>query len=71
MYGETIDVILTAEHKNYMRIKMRSVNAPELLSYELLYVELHHLIVQVELHLIVHHHATVRAASSDRPSSYR
>ena len=28
LYGETIDVILTAEHKNYMRIKKRTVNAP-------------------------------------------
>ena len=27
-YGQTIDVILTAEHKNYMRIKKRAVNAP-------------------------------------------
>ena len=28
LYGKTIDVILTAEHKNYMRIKKRTVNAP-------------------------------------------
>ena len=27
LYGETIDVILTAEHKNYMRFKKRTVNA--------------------------------------------
>ena len=27
LYGKTIDVVLTAEHKNYMRIKKRTVNS--------------------------------------------
>ena len=28
LYGETIDVILTAENQSYVRIKKRTANAP-------------------------------------------